>query len=653
MKLLKSGLYKIRVYDDNGVNTGTYGLTLWRIHPPNGKGISYGTNIQDTIKAAAAINGYTFNGNVNDIITLLIAQTTGGSSFYLHAEIYAPDGSLLRRIGGYTIRIDTMKLLKKGVYSILIVDDNGVNTGTYGLNLRRINPLMGSKISYGTNIQDTIKAAAAIRAYTFDGNVNDIITLLIAQTTGGSSFYLHAEIYAPDGSLLRRVGGYTIRIDTMKVLKKGVYSILVVDDNGVNTGTYGLTLWQIYPPMGKDISYGTNIQDTIKAPAAINAYIFNGYVNDIITLLIAQTTGGSSFYLHAEIYAPDGSLLRTLGGYTIMDTMKLLKKGVYSILVVDDNGVNTGTYGLNIPCVTGQPHAKTITGPENVNAGFTYSYSVPFVGGNKWKWKAPGAVITPHKNTADILWDTLGQQTIKVVQTNENGCTGAPTVKDVNVYPLKITNVEVSQSAVCPGSSFTVTAKASGVYDSQNTFTAQLSDASGNFSAPINIGSTSAGPVGNNKLINIDATVPAQLEHGTGYRIRIKADSPVVKSSLSGKITVKANNDCDSFWLKKPAINITKAAGPDSENLLNVNDHLQVFPNPTSGTASVVFIAKTEGFYSVKVTDVNGKILLNKTGRCIIGKNKVSIDINNYVQGIYFVNFNDAHTQRSLKLVKE
>ncbi len=65
-----------------------------------------------------------------------------------------------------------------------------------------------------------------------------------------------------------------------------------------------------------------------------------------------------------------------------------------------------------------------------------------------------------------------------------------------------------------------------GVYDAGNVFTAQLSDASGSFASPVNIGTLSASTSG-----TISATIPAGTITGTGYRIRVVSSNPVVTGS--------------------------------------------------------------------------------------------------------------------------
>lgn len=62
-----------------------------------------------------------------------------------------------------------------------------------------------------------------------------------------------------------------------------------------------------------------------------------------------------------------------------------------------------------------------------------------------------------------------------------------------------------------------------------NVFTAQLSDASGSFASPVNIGSVNATTSG-----NINATISHLTLDGTGYRIRVISSNPVILGADNG-----------------------------------------------------------------------------------------------------------------------
>jgi hypothetical protein len=80
-----------------------------------------------------------------------------------------------------------------------------------------------------------------------------------------------------------------------------------------------------------------------------------------------------------------------------------------------------------------------------------------------------------------------------------------------------------------PDASISVPFTTSGTFNSGNIFTAQLSDANGSFSTPVNIGTLNATASG-----TITASVPHTTAAGTGYRIRVISDNPVILGSDNG-----------------------------------------------------------------------------------------------------------------------
>lgn len=81
----------------------------------------------------------------------------------------------------------------------------------------------------------------------------------------------------------------------------------------------------------------------------------------------------------------------------------------------------------------------------------------------------------------------------------------------------------------------------SSTFNSGNTFTAQLSDATGSFASPVAIGSVSATGSG-----SINATIPANTPAGNGYRIRVVASDPEIIGSDNGAditVLVTENNN--------------------------------------------------------------------------------------------------------------
>lgn len=176
-------------------------------------------------------------------------------------------------------------------------------------------------------------------------------------------------------------------------------------------------------------------------------------------------------------------------------------------------------------------------------------------------------------------------------KVNFNSANGDISYGSLIEIGVAVTTSSVSNSTQCIGSSIPVQYSLSGSFNAGNVFTAQLSDINGSFSSPTTIGSVaSATPT----IIN--ATIPASITSGTGYRIRVVSSSPSVIGSDNGvnltfsvlpipTITVNSGTVCSaqSFTLMP--------SGGVSYNFLN---------------GSSVVTPSVTATYTVIGTDVNG-----------------------------------------------
>ena len=148
---------------------------------------------------------------------------------------------------------------------------------------------------------------------------------------------------------------------------------------------------------------------------------------------------------------------------------------------------------------------------------------------------------TSGTNTSNIgiTWNqpasTTSTGTIKLVETNY-GCTGDTSTLSLTIYKLRIGNV-VAASA-CKGFGLSVSVNADGAYYTGNTYTAQLSDAAGNFAAPVNIGSAALVGNGVGQAAAINAIIPSGIPNGTGYKVRIISSNPVFTGDTSAAISI-------------------------------------------------------------------------------------------------------------------
>ena len=100
-----------------------------------------------------------------------------------------------------------------------------------------------------------------------------------------------------------------------------------------------------------------------------------------------------------------------------------------------------------------------------------------------------------------------------------------------------ITTGTITGSPFCVGTTVSVPYTITGTFVSGNIFTAQLSDASGSFASPVNIGTLTSTTAG-----TISATIPGGSTAGIGYRIRVISSNPGITGTDNGvNLTISAN----------------------------------------------------------------------------------------------------------------
>jgi photosystem II stability/assembly factor-like uncharacterized protein len=94
---------------------------------------------------------------------------------------------------------------------------------------------------------------------------------------------------------------------------------------------------------------------------------------------------------------------------------------------------------------------------------------------------------------------------------------------------LAISTSPLASSLLCIGKSVSVSFTTTGAFSNGNIFTAQLSDAAGNFASPVSIGTLNATTSG-----TISATIPASTVAGSAYRIRVIGSNPSITGTDNG-----------------------------------------------------------------------------------------------------------------------
>lgn len=151
-------------------------------------------------------------------------------------------------------------------------------------------------------------------------------------------------------------------------------------------------------------------------------------------------------------------------------------------------------------------------------------------------------------------------------------------------------NINCSTSS---SASSNITFTSLGTFNAGNTFTVQISDASGSFASPIDIGSlTGASAEGLDPSGSINFTIPENLASGSGYIIQIVSDDPLTISSLTSAFTITQGAACTitTGVVAGGAFNIDCATGANgtvgftSAGTFNSGNTFTVYMSDASGS---------------------------------------------------------------------
>ncbi|PKP01561.1 MAG: hypothetical protein CVU11_14875 [Bacteroidetes bacterium HGW-Bacteroidetes-6] len=157
-----------------------------------------------------------------------------------------------------------------------------------------------------------------------------------------------------------------------------------------------------------------------------------------------------------------------------------------------------------------------------------------------------------------------------------------------------------------------------------NTYTAQLSNASGSFASPISIGTLVSDA--NSGTINI--TIPGGLPTGAGYKIRVVSSSPAVVGTESAAFTITlTGGPCSCFEIESILVDACDAGNEGRNEMfrfavggtpINTSDISVTWPNVANAWQGICQNATTAGIVSdINATIVAGGSLVEPVGGVI------------------------------------
>ncbi|MBI3219275.1 MAG: T9SS type A sorting domain-containing protein [Bacteroidetes bacterium] len=302
---------------------------------------------------------------------------------------------------------------------------------------------------------------------------------------------------------------------------------------------------------------------TVNVPYTISGSFTSG---NVFTAELSDPTG--SFTTRTTI----GTLTSTSAG-TITAIIPATQAGgtQYRIRVVSSTpavtGINNGTnltinaLGLNAPTFTG----TTFCAGASFTVNYTLTNSCVFLSGNTFtallsnsagSFASPVTIGSVSSTTSGSISVTLPTSTVtgsgyRIRIAASNPAINSPTnasALTINALGINTPTITGGATSFCQGQAFTVNYTVQNSCGFPNTpasniFTAQLSDASGSFAAPTDLGTVTASNSG-----SISANI-GNAPAGTGYRIRVvSSNGSIVSANNGSNLTINASSGNPSVF---------------------------------------------------------------------------------------------------------
>lgn len=214
-----------------------------------------------------------------------------------------------------------------------------------------------------------------------------------------------------------------------------------------------------------------------------------------------------------------------------------------------------------------------------INSGDNLTLTASWKG--QYSWSHNGATTTSVNVNPAV--------TTTYVVSDQYQCV-ADTFKVTVVVPVLATTL--MDTSLCAGTIKKLPIVSNVTFMAGNTFTAQLSDASGSFAAPVTIASLAS-----TNPDSIEITIPvAGIANGNNYSIRLVSSNPVITGTATNSFSI----------VNAPSVTITgnTILCPGGTTTLTASEAASYLWS-TGATGNTIEV-DTVGYYSVTITDANG-----------------------------------------------
>jgi hypothetical protein len=254
---------------------------------------------------------------------------------------------------------------RSGAYTLIVGKDNaeGAGTGAYGIKLWVVPPPGQFEINVGEEISNgapgsgagNIESLGAKDIYTFTATAGQSVYFQVLQLPKNNEL-MNWKLTDPNGADLFSTCLQCGDPGVVTLDAGGTYTLTVGNDRGAAAGTYAVKLWDVPAPDTFTINIGDPISNGvpgkgagfIETPGVKDVYTFTAKAGQTLTFTVTQPPKSSELITWMLVDELGNQLFSTCLQCGTPQPVTLDRDGTYKLIVGNDRGAGTGSYGVTI-----------------------------------------------------------------------------------------------------------------------------------------------------------------------------------------------------------------------------------------------------------------------------------------------------------------
>lgn len=318
---------------------------------PQGPAVAFNTFVTDDLSVNDDADEFTFTAGAGQLVNVFLQGLSGASAHQFRLRLIGPGGNVLDSLasrgndaGERAQALRWRALPEQGTYRVRIDANLGADPGGYKFMVESVNPApetAPAAVTPGTPVTAESLSPGDIDTFTFNGTLNEEISVLFLAKSGKSEDVLKLFVYAPTGSemvFIHSNGDYTAFQPSgrMRLEQTGTYTVRVEGEALTDGGAYEFRVLRINraPEAGLiPVTPNAQVGEAISPPGDVDEFTLRLTSVQELNVYLQPTTVASTDTVVLRVLDAAGTTLSSvtaIGRPAALETRAISHLGLYA-----------------------------------------------------------------------------------------------------------------------------------------------------------------------------------------------------------------------------------------------------------------------------------------------------------------------------------